>query len=183
MDLVRSSQRPINQVARELGMSHETLRNWVRAAGRRTASTASGGGGLSMADKDAEIARLRRENAELRQEKEILRKRARPAGSPRRRGRPRRRQPPISPRRWIGDQPLPVHLRPPRRVRRQAAVSGPGGVPLRVLPLERQQITRIHADSGGAYGSPRVTVRRPSPTYDIRPCRHTTSTNLPGQHN
>ncbi|MET7752687.1 transposase [Micromonospora sp. NPDC005367] len=35
VDLVRSSQRPINQVARELGMSHETLRNWVRAAERR----------------------------------------------------------------------------------------------------------------------------------------------------
>ncbi|MGC4897389.1 IS3 family transposase [Micromonospora sp. DT31] len=63
VDLVRSSQRPINQVARELGMSHETLRNWVRAAERRTgaAATASGGDGLSVADKDAEIARLRRE--------------------------------------------------------------------------------------------------------------------------
>ncbi|MEH0938102.1 transposase [Micromonospora psammae] len=75
VDLVRSSGRPINQVARELGMSHETLRNWVRAAERQTA-TASGGDGLSVADKDAEIARLRREVAELRQEKEILRKAA-----------------------------------------------------------------------------------------------------------
>ncbi|MFF0819749.1 transposase [Micromonospora haikouensis] len=28
--MVRSSGSPINQVARELGMSHETLRNWVR---------------------------------------------------------------------------------------------------------------------------------------------------------
>ena len=78
VDLVRSSQRPINQVARELGMSHETLRNWVRAAERQTEVPAagSGGGGLSVADKDAEIARLRREVAELRQEKEILRKAA-----------------------------------------------------------------------------------------------------------
>lgn len=59
-------------------MSHETLRNWVRASERQTgaAATASGGDGLSVADKDAEIARLRRENAELRQEKEILRKAA-----------------------------------------------------------------------------------------------------------
>ncbi|MEV4716679.1 transposase [Micromonospora noduli] len=32
VDLVRLSRRQINQVARELGMSHETLRNWVRAA-------------------------------------------------------------------------------------------------------------------------------------------------------
>lgn len=77
VDLVRSSGRPINQVARELGMSHETLRNWVRAEERRTtAGPAADGSGLSVADKDAEIARLRREVAELRQEKEILRKAA-----------------------------------------------------------------------------------------------------------
>jgi transposase len=77
VDLVRSSQRPINQVARELGMSHETLRNWVRAAERQTQTgPAASGEALSVADKDAEIARLRREVAELRQEKEILRKAA-----------------------------------------------------------------------------------------------------------
>ena len=59
-------------------MSHATLRNWVRAAERQTgvSAAASGGNGLSVADKDAEIARLRREVAELRQEKEILRKAA-----------------------------------------------------------------------------------------------------------
>ncbi|MBU8858664.1 transposase [Micromonospora sp. b486] len=61
LDLVRSSQRPINQVARELGMSHEPLRNWVRGAERRTgaAATAAGGDGLSVADKVVEIARAR----------------------------------------------------------------------------------------------------------------------------
>jgi transposase len=75
--LVRSSGRPINHVARELGMSHETLRNWVRADDRwQAAPRAAGGEGLSVADKDAEIARLRREVAELRAEKEILRKAA-----------------------------------------------------------------------------------------------------------
>lgn len=78
VDLVRSSGRPINQVARELGMSHETLRNWVRAAERAEAAPdeVPAGAGVSVADKDAEIARLRREVAELRQEKEILRKAA-----------------------------------------------------------------------------------------------------------
>ncbi|TDD34933.1 transposase [Saccharopolyspora elongata] len=35
VELVRSSGCPINQVARELGMSHKTLRSWVKAAGRR----------------------------------------------------------------------------------------------------------------------------------------------------
>lgn len=77
VDLVRSSGRPVNQVARELGMSHETLRNWVRKQERQLGTgAAASGGGVSVADKDAEIARLRRENAELRQEKEILRKAA-----------------------------------------------------------------------------------------------------------
>jgi transposase InsO family protein len=86
-------------------------------------------------DKDAEIAWLGREVAELRQE-EILRKAA-------------------------------------AYFAKEAAVSGPGGVPLRVFPLERQRAgpagsrrqgrTRRadHQDprhSGGAYGSPRVPV-------------------------
>jgi transposase len=77
VELVRSSGRPINQVARELGMSHETLRNWVRAAERRDAAAqAPAGSGVSVADKDAEIARLCRQVAELQTEKEILRKAA-----------------------------------------------------------------------------------------------------------
>ena len=78
VELVRSSGRPINEVARELGMSHETLRNWVRKQDQhpRPGGAAPAGSGLSVADKDAEIARLRAEVAELRQEKEILRKAA-----------------------------------------------------------------------------------------------------------
>jgi transposase len=76
VELVRSSGRPINEVARELGMSHETLRNWVRRQDPPTRPRAAAGVGLSVADKDAEIARLRAEVADLRQEKEILRKAA-----------------------------------------------------------------------------------------------------------
>ena len=48
VDLVRSSQRPINQVARELGMSHETLRNWVRAAERQTQTGPAASGEAPM---------------------------------------------------------------------------------------------------------------------------------------
>lgn len=78
VELVRSSGRPINEIARELGMSHETLRNWVRKQDPpgRWGAVAPAGSGLSVADKDAEIARLRAEVADLRQEKEILRKAA-----------------------------------------------------------------------------------------------------------
>jgi transposase len=80
VDLVVNVGRPIVQVARELGMSHKTLMNWVGAERRsRTAQAPTSGGGRaggSLADKDAEIARLRRENAQLRQDREILRKAA-----------------------------------------------------------------------------------------------------------
>jgi transposase len=49
IDLVRSSGRPINEVARELGMSHETLRNWVRKHEHQTSGSVlvAAGGGLS----------------------------------------------------------------------------------------------------------------------------------------
>jgi transposase len=71
VELVRSSGRPIAQVARELGVNHETLRHWVRSTERAERPEAAG-----EAAKDAELARLRRENAELKLEREILRKAA-----------------------------------------------------------------------------------------------------------
>lgn len=76
VELVRSSGRPINEVARELGMSHQTLRNWVRRQDPQAVpgGATAAGDGWAVADKDAEIARLRAEVAQLRQEKEILRK-------------------------------------------------------------------------------------------------------------
>ncbi|WP_165968435.1 transposase [Saccharopolyspora elongata] len=75
VELVRSTGRPINQVARELGLSRETLRNWVRAAKRQT-EVGDVSGADDVADKDAELARLRKRVAELETEKEILRKAA-----------------------------------------------------------------------------------------------------------
>ncbi|WP_168587751.1 MULTISPECIES: transposase [Saccharopolyspora] len=74
VELVFSTGRPINQVARELGLSHETLRNWVRAAKQQ--AEVGDGAEAEAADKDAELARLRKRVAELETEKEILRKAA-----------------------------------------------------------------------------------------------------------
>ncbi|SEG91704.1 transposase [Thermomonospora echinospora] len=67
--LARSSGRPIAQVAMELGVNHETLRTWVRKAeeGERP-------GVAAETAKDAGLARLRKEVAELKLEREILRK-------------------------------------------------------------------------------------------------------------
>lgn len=71
--LVRSTGRPINQVARELGLSHETLRSWVRCD---RIDRGDGQPGELTSDQLEELRRLRREVAELRTEREILRKAA-----------------------------------------------------------------------------------------------------------
>jgi transposase len=71
--LVHSTGRPINQVARELGLSHETLRNWVK---RDRIDRGQGEPGELTSDQLQELRRLRREVAELRTEREILRKAA-----------------------------------------------------------------------------------------------------------
>jgi hypothetical protein len=47
VELVRSSGRSINDVARELGLCHETLRNWVRGGPGRARGSARPGDGLS----------------------------------------------------------------------------------------------------------------------------------------
>ncbi len=68
--LVRESGKSIGQIAKDLGIADQSLRNWVRQAdldtGRRT-------DGLTTEERD-ELRRLRRENRVLREEREILKK-------------------------------------------------------------------------------------------------------------
>jgi transposase len=70
--LVRSGGKLIREVAEDLGVSEQTLRNWVRQGdlddGRRS-------DGLTSSEQE-ELRRLRRENRVLRQEREILKKAA-----------------------------------------------------------------------------------------------------------
>ncbi|MGK7221897.1 transposase [Kocuria flava] len=68
--LVLDGHRSAREVARELGINHETLRNWVTKARR---DRAAGPAALSS-DERLEVARLRRKVAELEVEKEILKK-------------------------------------------------------------------------------------------------------------
>jgi transposase len=66
--LVRSSGRPISEAARELGVSVESLRKWVKQteidAGEREGSTT---------DEREELGRLRRVNRVLKQKKDVQR--------------------------------------------------------------------------------------------------------------
>ncbi|MGY1673860.1 MULTISPECIES: transposase [unclassified Geodermatophilus] len=70
--LVVDGGRGVRDVARELDVNHETLRNWVGALKRERAAP----GGPVSGDERAELARLRRRVAELELEKEILKKAA-----------------------------------------------------------------------------------------------------------
>ena len=69
--LVLDSRRSIRE-AGELGINHETLRNWVAAERRQRAD----GPAALSADERMELARLRRKVAELELEREILKKAA-----------------------------------------------------------------------------------------------------------
>jgi transposase len=64
--------RPVAQVARELGMHPETLRGWRRVA--RARGDAGEGTPTTVPEMEAELRRLRRENARLHEEREILKK-------------------------------------------------------------------------------------------------------------
>ncbi|NUT51073.1 MAG: transposase [Saccharothrix sp.] len=75
VELARSSDRPLRQVARGLGVNHETLRNWVRTAEQAQAQAAALAGGVS-AEERQELRELRKRVAELELEKDILRKAA-----------------------------------------------------------------------------------------------------------
>jgi transposase len=69
--LIRSGQRTLAEASESLGVSQQTLRNWLKQeavdAGREV--------GVSSEERE-ELRRLRRENRILREEREILKKAA-----------------------------------------------------------------------------------------------------------
>jgi transposase len=68
--IVRETGKPIAQVARDLGINPGTLENWV-AKDRRARE---GGDGRLSESERGELARLRRENAELAMERDVLKR-------------------------------------------------------------------------------------------------------------
>ncbi|WP_443065564.1 IS3 family transposase [Streptomyces sp. NBC_00557] len=69
--LARSSGRPVSRIAAELGVNHETLRQWIKAAEKAERPEA-----IAESAKDAEIAALRKQVRELEMERDILRRAA-----------------------------------------------------------------------------------------------------------
>ncbi len=71
VQLVQQGERSLAQIARDLGVCDQTLRNWVKQveidSGVRT--------GLTTEERD-ELGRLRRENRILKEERDILKKAA-----------------------------------------------------------------------------------------------------------
>ncbi len=71
--LVRDSGQPVKKIARDLGVSPETLRGWVKQD--RVDRGEGAPGELTSAERE-ELRELRRRNLELEREKEILKKAA-----------------------------------------------------------------------------------------------------------
>jgi transposase len=67
--IVRETGKPIAQVARELGINEGTLGNWCARERAR-----GGGNGALTEDERAELERLRRENAELAMQRDVLKR-------------------------------------------------------------------------------------------------------------
>ncbi len=66
----QETKKPIAVIARDLGVNPGTLGNWVD---KDRAARGEGDGPLGVAD-EAELKRLRAENAELRMERDVLKR-------------------------------------------------------------------------------------------------------------
>ena len=71
--LVLDEGKSINQVAKDLDITHSGLSEWVK---RAKADRGLGRPGVLTSAEREELARLRKENRELRMEREILKKAA-----------------------------------------------------------------------------------------------------------
>lgn len=68
--IVEETGKPAAQVARELGVNEGTLGNWVVKARRAR----DGGDAVLTESERAELVRLRKENTELRMQRDVLKR-------------------------------------------------------------------------------------------------------------
>ena len=69
--LVRDGEKGISAVCRDLGLTESAVRNWVS---RSEADSGRGDAKVLTTTEREELSRLRRENRQLRMEREILKK-------------------------------------------------------------------------------------------------------------
>lgn len=72
LDLIARSGKPLAQVARDLGLSENTVQGWKQQMMKHGKDAFPGSG--HQAPQDEELHRLRRENIILQQERDILKK-------------------------------------------------------------------------------------------------------------
>ena len=72
VELARTSDKPLAEVAKELGISRSCLQNWIRQA---RADAGEAAGTLSSAEKK-ELTELRRRNRQLEMENDVLKRAA-----------------------------------------------------------------------------------------------------------
>ena len=74
VEMVTREGLGIAEASRRLSLSPKTLTDWVRRAKGEVAPEANAAPRREVTEQEAELSRLRRENAELRMERDILKK-------------------------------------------------------------------------------------------------------------
>jgi transposase len=74
--MVKAGKKPVTQIAQELGVARQLLHSWARLAERKAGQEVTDvfPGHGKRAAADAEIARLRKELAQAKEDNEILKK-------------------------------------------------------------------------------------------------------------
>ena len=75
VSLARKGEKPVSQVAKDLGLNESMLRRWMAETRESTGTGAPAFPGHGR-PREAELARLRKENKALREANEILKKAA-----------------------------------------------------------------------------------------------------------
>nr|WP_323377519.1 IS3 family transposase [Streptomyces sp. RB17] len=146
--LARSSGRPVSRIAAELGVNHETLRQWIKTAEKAERPEA-----VAESVKDAEIAALRKQIRELEMERDILRRAAKYFGG---------RDELVSRFEFVADHRDAFGV---KRLCTVLNLSRSGFYRwLRTAPTRAakaaltRRIRKVHAESGRTYGAKRITA-------------------------